>query len=168
MYMYCQIYLNVKNRCKIEYLNITSGWMRVCHVKVLHIKDKYWNEQWWVVLSVMCETARLQVLLVLLCNKWWTLWILFIIVTFIYYLQQATVILTEVVCCKSKAVMSRAGWDMLVSRDHLWAVLLMCLSWAGICNWWAGTASLGYLYLIILRGPYNTLPLSGAIILLIG
>ena len=30
-------------------------------------------------------------------------------VPFIYYLQQATVLLTEVVCCKSKAVMSRAG-----------------------------------------------------------
>ena len=103
---------------------------------------------------VMWKTARLQVLLVLPCNKWWTLWILFIIVPFIYYLQQATVILTEVVCCKSKAVMSRAGWDMLVSRDHLCAVLLICLSWAGICNWWAGQLHWGIYTQGSLTTPY--------------
>ena len=119
------------------------------------------NNKYFKMCSVMCETARLQVLLVLLCNKWWTLWILFIVVPFIYYLQQATVILTEVVCCKSKSVMSRAGWDMLVSRDHCTAHLL---SWSWNLQLVSWAASLGYLYLIILRGPYNTLPLSGAIL----
>ena len=40
VYMFCQKYLNVK-KYKIEYLNITSGWFRVCHIKVLHIKSEY-------------------------------------------------------------------------------------------------------------------------------
>ena len=33
--------LNVKHMCKIEYLNITSGWCSLCHFKILHISSEY-------------------------------------------------------------------------------------------------------------------------------
>ena len=139
--------------------DIHPVFLQLCSVASLNIhllqnKNLKMHLRSWMSPHVMWKTAHLQVLLVLPCNKWWTLWILFIIVPFIYYLQQATVILIEVVCCKSKAVMFKAGWDMLVSRDHLCAVLLICLSWAGICNWWAGQLHWGIYTQGSLTTPY--------------